>query len=156
MNAISARDARTGDEAAVKQLVREVLVEYGLSPDRGALDADIDDLQANYLARGGVFRILEEHGVVVGCGGLYPLDATTAEVRKMYFVPALRGRGLGRQLLNELIDCARAAGFEKLVLQTASPLVEARALYASAGFAEVPARHVVSGCDKGFERSLIE
>lgn len=148
------RDAQPGDEAAVQQLVRTVLVEYGLSPDRGRLDTDLEDLHANYIAPGGAFRILMQDGALVGCGGLYPVDAQTAEVRKMYFVPSIRGRGLGRQLLDDLITRARDKGFAKVILQTASPLKEAQALYLRAGFVEVPAWHVVSGCDKGFELSL--
>jgi ribosomal protein S18 acetylase RimI-like enzyme len=53
-------------------------------------------------------------------------------------------------LLNDLVAFARAHGFPRVVLETASPLKEAQALYRSAGFVEVPRAHLASRCDKGF------
>jgi GNAT superfamily N-acetyltransferase len=48
---------------------------------------------------------------------------------------ALRGRGLGRQLVDELIASARAEGFRRLELETFSALSTAARIYLSAGFA---------------------
>ena len=49
-------------------------------------------------------------------------------------VPRARGTGLGRRLLAELVDRARAAGAERLVLEVRADNVAARGLYDSAGF----------------------
>jgi len=87
------RDYRPGDEPEVRRIVTTVLTEYGLAPECGGVDADLEDIHASYIARGGAFRILEDgHGAIVGCGGLFPLDAEEAEIRKMYFLPAARGQ----------------------------------------------------------------
>src|SRR5712692_4033583 len=86
--ALSFRDARKGDEAAVQARVASVLNEYRLARDPGATDADLADLKASYLDRGGVFRVLVSGGgTIVGCGGLYPPADGDFEIRKMYFVP---------------------------------------------------------------------
>ena len=53
--------------------------------------------------------------------------------------PDLRGRGLGRRLLEELLDRARAAGFERAVLETFSDLTAAAHLYREYGFRVVSA-----------------
>jgi putative acetyltransferase len=151
MGELRFRDAVSGDELAVRELVWSVLAEYGLTPDPGSTDSDLEDIRASYFERGGVFRVLErEPGEVVGCGGLYPLDAEEAEVRKMYFRPAVRGCGKGRELLGDLVEHARRGGFRRVVLETASVLEEAIALYESFGFVPIRRDHLARRCDQAF------
>ena len=59
-------------------------------------------------------------------------------MKHLYVVPAARGRGLGRLLLDALEEHARAAGAATLVLDTNRSLEAAGGLYRSAGFAPVP------------------
>src|ERR1051325_6158620 len=131
------RDALPADGDAIRALVRETLAEFGFDLETNGVDADLADIREAYQHDGGVFRVLvDDAGVIVGCGGLHPLDASTAELRKMYFRPSVRGRGLGRQLLDELVGAARANGFERIVLETASNLSDAIRLYQKFGFVE--------------------
>jgi ribosomal protein S18 acetylase RimI-like enzyme len=55
-------------------------------------------------------------------------------VAELYVVPARRGRGLGRALMNAAIDEARARGADYMDLGTSEDDVAARALYESLGF----------------------
>jgi len=143
------RDARAGDEPAIRGIVCAVLDEYGLQADPEATDADLADLSGSYLERGGVFRVLvAPDGRIVGCGGLYPLAEGEAEIRKMYFVPQARGHGYGRQLLEDLIDEARSRGYKRVVLETASVLKEAITLYRSFGFKPFARQHLACRCDQ--------
>ena len=88
------RDASNADEAAIREVVYSVLAEYGLAPDPGGTDADLADLEGNYWNSGGVFHlVLSPEGSPVGCAGLFRLSSTEAELRKMYLLPAARGRG---------------------------------------------------------------
>jgi GNAT superfamily N-acetyltransferase len=155
--ALACRDARGGDEAGIRALVFGVLAEYGLVPDPapGGTDADLIDVVASYAGRGGVFRVVTRGDEIVGCGGLFPLDGGEAEIRKMYLAPEVRGQGLGRKLLQELIDAARARGFQRIVLETATVLREAIALYQRFGFVPVTRAHLAGRCDKAMALSLL-
>ena len=132
------RPADNKDCARVRNLVFGILGEYGLTIETGGTDADIADIEANYIKRGGVFEVIEDaEGNLLGTIGLYPLpagDGKTIELRKMYFDPKLRGRGVGKLMLERMIEKARARGFRRIYLETASVLKEAAALYEKYGF----------------------
>jgi putative acetyltransferase len=68
----------------------------------------------------------------------------------MYFLPEARGRGYGRRLLEELIALARARGFRRLTLDTASVLHEAIALYRRMGFVPFQPANMPQRCDQAY------
>src|SRR5262245_65668149 len=57
------------------------------------------------------FVILYWNGEPAGCGGVKELDPETGEVKRMYIRRAARGHGLGRMLLLDLEERARAFGY---------------------------------------------
>ena len=61
-------------------------------------------------------------------------DGLECYLAELYVVPHLRGRGLGRALMNAVIDLARGEGADYLELNTGEDDVAARALYESLGF----------------------
>jgi GNAT superfamily N-acetyltransferase len=71
----------------------------------------------------------------VGIGALRPLSADEAEIKRMYVRPSFRGLGVGRAILQQLIDDARTLGFKTVRLESAAFMHEAHALYRSFGFA---------------------
>jgi putative acetyltransferase len=151
---IKQRPATNYDCEAVRSLVFGILAEYGLSPDPAGTDSDLDDIEQNYVARGGVFDVLEtSDGEIVGSVGLYPMDAETVELRKMYLSPATRGRGLGQKLLREMIEKAKDLGYLRIYLETASILDQAVHIYEKAGFIPVAGKHT-SRCDQAYVLEL--
>src|SRR5262249_25464829 len=82
----------------------------------------------------GVFLVIYRNGPPVGCGAVRLLDAGTAERKRMYVSPAVRGQGLGRRLVAALEAEARALGVRRLVLETGDRLAPALALYRATGF----------------------
>lgn len=149
------RRATNADCEPVKTLVFTVLGEYGLKPDPGVTDADLDDIERSYFARGGTFCVLEdEDSSVVGAYGLYPVEGQTCELRKMYLRRTHRGRGLGKLLLEDALASARQLGFTTLTLETASVLKEAIALYKRYGFAPCPSDHLAARCDQAYALEL--
>ena len=61
-----------------------------------------------------------------------------AELKRMYVVPAARGRGLARRVLAALEDSAAAAGRLRMVLETGLKQPKAIALYTSSGYVSIP------------------
>jgi putative acetyltransferase len=142
------RPATNADADGVRALVFRVLAEYGLTPDPAATDADLDDIEASYFARGGWFEVwLDKRGAVIGSYGLHPRRAGVCELRKMYLARAWRGRGLGRMMLERALARARALGFGRVELETASVLREATALYRSCGFEPFEPEHMAPRAD---------
>jgi putative acetyltransferase len=151
MGEFAFREAVPADGPSIRAVVFEVLRAYGLSPDPATTDADLEDINASYSARGGCFRVVvAATGDIVGCGGLYPVGESDAEIRKMYLLKQARGRGLGRKLLEDLIDIAKERGFRSIVVETASVLREAVALYRSTGFVPLERDHWASRCDQAY------
>lgn len=78
-------------------------------------------------------------GEPVGCVGLRVLEPSIGEVKRLYVAPAVRRRGVATLLLDALEAQAVSWGMTDLRLDTRHDLVEARALYARHGYAEIPA-----------------
>jgi len=139
----------------VRNLVFTVLDEYRLRPDPGCTDADLADIEQSYFSRGGVFCVLEDaDGSIAGSYGLYPTTADACELRKMYLRRDLRGRGLGRRLLDDALARARQLGFHIVTLETASVLKEAIRLYESYGFVLYTPGHLSARCDQAYKLVL--
>lgn len=122
------------DDPDAMRLLREYFAE--LRERFGAFDAPAEaSLEAD--ARDGVVLLAYDDGRAVACGSLRRFDADTLEVKRMFVDQGARGRGLGREMLSALEEAALARGCRRIVLDTASSLVEAAALYASAGYVEI-------------------
>lgn len=148
------RDYSPGDEGDVFRIVKEVLAGYGLSTNPKETDADLRDIQASYLSEGGAFRILECDGRIAGSYGLYPTTRQTCELRKMYLLPKLKGRGLGKKMMADALRMAKDMGFVEMTLETNSCLKEALGLYRKYGFTEFTPSHLSDRCDLAMRRVL--
>jgi GNAT superfamily N-acetyltransferase len=96
------------------------------------------NLKAQHLADGrGTFLVARDDGRAVGCGAVRLLDATTAEVKRMYVEPDQRGRGIARTVLASLEAAAGKLGARRLVLETGTHSPDALGLYGRAGFTQV-------------------
>lgn len=149
------RSATNRDCENIQKLVFEVLREYGLTPEPNGTDADISDVETNYINRGGLFEILEdENGNILGTVGLFPMDAETVELRKMYFDKRLRGFGIGKKTLERMIEKAREMKFKRIYLETANVLKEAVALYEKRGFEPTTEGMHTARCDAAYFLNL--
>ena len=97
-----------------------------------------------------VLVAVDDDGTPIGCGALRQLSGTEAEVKRMYVVPAARGRGISRLLLAGLEAEALGRGWTTLRLETGSRQPEAVNLYASAGYRPVEAFGHYVGVDDPF------
>jgi putative acetyltransferase len=148
------RDYSPGDEEEVFRIVQKVLAGYGLSTNPEETDADLRDIRASYLSDGGAFRILEYDGRIVGSYGLYPTTRQSCELRKMYLLPQLKGRGLGKKMMDDAFRVAKDLGFVEMTLETNSCLKEALGLYRKYGFTDFTPSHLSDRCDLAMRRTL--
>ena len=79
------------------------------------------------------------NGDAVGCGAVKHHPGGATDVKRMWVAESARGLGIGRRLLGVLEQAARDGGASVVRLETNRALVEAIALYGSAGYEEVPA-----------------
>ena len=131
------RRATRGDSAAAMQLVDRALRDYGLYAVPDAGDIDLTDPEQHYDARGGCFELIEAGGEVVGVIGWRPAGDGVIELKKLYLAASARGHGVGRRAVERVVEAARAAGARAIVLETATRLTEANALYRRFGFVPV-------------------
>ncbi|WP_409493466.1 GNAT family N-acetyltransferase [Amycolatopsis sp. cmx-11-12] len=120
--------------------------EYGWDERFEALVARV---VADYVDKRGEPRqagwIAELDGERVGSVFCMPAeDGTTAKLRMLLLEPAARGRGVGKRLVTECVEFARASGYQAMELWTVSLLDAARAIYQKAGF-ELASEETIAG-----------
>ena len=110
---------------------------------------------AAFAAAGGVFAVGSIGGEPAVCGAFQAYGGA-AEIKRMFVVPAFRGRGLGRRMLQFLEQEAARRGFTRGVLETGTQQPEAIGLYASAGWRRIPTfgPYVGSPVSTCFEKRL--
>lgn len=102
------------------------------------LEDEICELIERYGA--GALLLAYDGELPAGCVVLSQRDAQTAEIKRLYVVPAARGSGIGRALVVAAIERARAGGHRRVVLDThRSRLEAAYGLYRAMGFEECEA-----------------
>lgn len=157
------RPIRPGDDEEIAKIVREVMTDHGCCGDGFAIhDAEVACMSRHYPGGDARYYVVERGGRVLGGAGFARLAGTaaaaaTCELRKMYFRPEARGRGLGRALLELLLDEMRAAGFRRCYLETSSRMQAAQKLYRANGFAPRGAPEGATGhhgCDAYYAREL--
>lgn len=102
----------------------------------------------------GAFLVVYHGERPVGCGGLKRLDERTCEIKRMYILPELRGRGLSGRLLSALEEQARELGYAVARLDTGIRQAAARHLYESRGYREIPDYNGNTQASFWFEREL--
>jgi ribosomal protein S18 acetylase RimI-like enzyme len=123
--------------------------ESGFDPAAG-ISAEPDEL----TPPAGCLLVAYLHSEPVGCGAVKHHPGARSEIKRMWVSPSARGLGIGRRMLAELETRAAAAGASIARLETNRALVEAIALYRSAGYREVRPFNDEPFADHWFEKRL--
>ena len=132
------RDLRDGDRDGIVALHQRIYP-AGYALAQSFVD-DVAEALDGVIANGWPARpgdgvwIVERDGELVGCLALSDEGGGEGRVRFFLLSPELRGRGLGRRMVDELMEEGRAAGYERLTLATFEELTVAARLYRSHGF----------------------
>lgn len=148
------REGRKEDAEALLKLIEVALGVHGLQLEVDGADLDVSNVEAYYFHNGGWFQVVEDAGKLIGSVGVYKLSDTQCELRKMYLYPEYQGKKIGKQLMDNALDAAKALGFKEMLLQTSSKLSKALPLYEKYGFVEDRDGEVCSRCDIAMIRQL--
>lgn len=103
---------------------------------------ELRTLPGEYIGPRGVLLAVTVGNEFAGCCAMRPLDtvdyANACELKRLYVRPAFRGLGLGRLLAEAILDTARLADYDCVLLDTLNDMESARALYEGLGFREIP------------------
>lgn len=130
------------DNEYIRNIIRTVMPEFGASGKGFAIhDAEVNNMHAAYTKDRTAYFVCELHNTIVGGGGIAPLeggDPSVCELKKMYFLPEGRGKGLGQQVLSACLQKAKELGFEYCYLETFNTMKDAMRLYEKNGFEKIP------------------
>lgn len=158
---LSIRPITVDDDPRMAWIIRTVMPEFGAGGDGFAInDPEVDWMSRAYAAPRSAYFVVEREGMVLGGGGVAPLeggDADTCELRKMYFLPEARGLGAGSAMMARCLDAARALGFRRCYLETLCGMDAAMKLYERSGFERIAAPMGATGhggCNTFYLRNL--
>ena len=136
-------DIRLAESSADLAIVRQLWGEYweslGLPMDFQGFGDELKSLPGVYGAEGGALLVAFDSSEPAGTIALRRLDAKSGEVKRLYLRPKFRGRGLGRRLLEAVIDQATEVPYDCLYADTLPSMMEALSLYQRGGFQRVEA-----------------
>ncbi len=127
------------DVAVARSLFAEYQRVIGVDLCFQGFQEELRGLPGAYARPHGRLLLAAEAGEPAGCGALRPIGPDAAELKRMWVRPAFRGRGIGRSLAEALLAAAREERYRVARLDTLDWMREARALYRSLGFREIPA-----------------
>ena len=138
MSELVIRPIRRSDNRQIANIIRSVLTEFGANkPGTVYFDPTTDDLFTLFKTAGSAYFVLEVNGEICGGAGIYPtegLPADCTEIVKLYILPQVRGKGMGKALIEECFEAAKSIGNRQVYLETLPELKMAVGLYERCGF----------------------
>lgn len=154
------------DNEQVARLIQTVMTEYGAVGEGYSIqDPEVHQMYEAYQDEKAYFLVIEKKhlsgaGKIVGCGGIGPLTGgndNICELKKMYFYPEARGKGLGKTMVRTCLEKAQSLDYQICYLETVERMWQANLLYKKMGFESLTTPMGCtghSGCDAWYAKSL--
>lgn len=120
----------------IKALIMEYVQQLGRDLSFQHIDEELDNPSVKYTAPRGEVLVAMEDDVVLGLVAYHRHSAVRCEMKRLYVTPSARGLRVGDALVERIVECARVAGYEEMVLDTLIPMKAAIHLYKKYGFEE--------------------
>ena len=122
----------------VRRLFEEYAAGIGISLCFQNFDQELATLPGKYAPPSGCLLLAYVDEELAGCIALRAMSDSRCEMKRLFVRPAFRGTGLGRVLVEALINKARAIGYKSMLLDTLPGRMDsAIALYKKIGFEEI-------------------
>ena len=132
------RQIQPADNQALAKIIRSSLAEFGADhPGTVYFDRSTDALYELFRIAYSAYFVAEYDGVIIGGGGIFPtegLPSGTCELVKMYLIREARGKGFGKSMIEQCLQCAVELGFERIYLESMPELKQALKIYEKFGF----------------------
>jgi GNAT superfamily N-acetyltransferase len=125
------------DLPQVRQLFRAYAESLAFRQCFQSFEDELATLPGKYAAPKGRLILAWAGDQTTGCVALRPVDATTAEMKRLFVQPDQRGQHLGRRLAERICREAREAGYQRICLETLPTMTSALQLYEALGFKPV-------------------
>lgn len=158
---ISYRLIEPKDNKDLEAVIKTVMTEFGcVGTGYSIEDEEVLAMYDAYSDERSCYYVIELNGKVAGGGGISQLeggDPSICELKKMYFYQELRGMGVGKTLMDMLLDKAKHLGYQQCYLETVERMSAANHLYHKYGFDKSDTQQGQTGhtgCDTFYSKYL--
>ena len=135
---IDIREIQEKDNHKIKQVLISVMTEFGV-PDHGTAlqDDELDNMSNAYTENNSIYYVVLADNIICGGAGISKLKGTNkniCELQKMYFLPNIRGKGIGSNLITKCLDFAKKSQYNLCYIETMYNMIGAQNLYKKNGF----------------------
>jgi len=135
---IDIREILEKDNHKIKQVLISVMTEFGV-PDHGTAlqDEELDNMSNAYTDNKSIYYVVLADNIICGGAGISKLKGTNkniCELQKMYFLPTIRGKGIGSNLITKCLDFAKKSQYNLCYIETMYNMIDAQNLYKKNGF----------------------
>ncbi len=127
------------DIAVARRLFEDYAAWVGIDLSFQNFEEELKGLPGEYAPPRGALFLAWADARPAGCIAVRPIDDRDCEMKRLYVRDAFRGLSVGERLAREAIEWARAAGYERMLLDTLPSMRSAHRLYERLGFIEIPA-----------------
>lgn len=122
----------------VKRLIKLYMSELNRNLDFQDFDEELKHLEQKYAQPQGIILVAQnKNNDIVGCVAFHTFDEKKCEMKRLFVLPEYRSKKIGQLLVKNIIQYAKAAGYDEMLLDTIQPLKSAIRLYKKMGFQEI-------------------
>lgn len=160
-NTVIIRKIKPSDNADLAKMIRDVFIEFD-APKQGTVYSDptTDNLYELFKKEKSVLWVAETENKALGCCGIYPTDGLEekqVELVKYYVSSKIRGKGIGKKLIEECIRSARDFNYNLMYIETVDHFSKALGIYEKLGFSIIDkplGNSGHNGCDIWLSKKL--
>ena len=120
---------------------KNLIIEYVQWLDQDLCFQDIDDELNNFPKKynepDGAFIIAKDNSNIVGCVGIRKIENKICEMKRLFVNENYKGKGIGKKLVELIIEEAKTKNYEKIRLDTLSTMESALKVYYKNGFNKI-------------------